>query len=134
MSYYKNNDMSFSVSIISIIFAILLLLLFTSELIDNSITSEREQANMVYIKKGFVYDADTYIIYREFIVRGQSLPQPIYSIYINKNGNYCKYKNGKWTEFAKPMTTSQNMKLNNRERMTKYDCSNSVCRPKFCHR
>ncbi len=67
------------------------------------VESEREDANMVYIKEGYCYDANTKIIYRETIIdRGKyGYDTPTYYPYINENGNYCKYENGKWVEFKK---------------------------------
>ena len=58
---------------------------------------------MVYIREGYCYDADTKIIYRESIIDGgrYSYDAPVYSPYINENGNYCKYEYGKWVEFIK---------------------------------
>ena len=68
---------------------------------DAHITSERAEANMVYIQEGYCYDADTKIIYRETIVEGYGMSNdtPTWSPYINENGNYCKYEYGKWVEF-----------------------------------
>lgn len=102
--YYSSysND-SFWGTIFAYIALIVVLCIGMSCCNSAHIESEREDANMVYIKEGYCYDADTKIIYRETIIDGYkySYDTPTYTPYINANGNYCKYENGKWVEFIK---------------------------------
>lgn len=101
-SSYDYDDSSGSHIFLLII--MLIVLFFITEACDSEhVSSERANANMVYIQEGYCYDADTKIIYRESVVEGgrYSYDSPVYSPYINKNGNYCKYEYGKWVEFVK---------------------------------
>lgn len=99
---YNNDDSpGFHVFLLCIM---LVVLLFISEACDSEhVSSERADANMVYIQQGYCYDADTKIIYRESIVEGgrYGYDTPVYSLYVNENGNYCKYERGRWIEFVK---------------------------------
>ena len=106
MGYYGYNSYDSEHGCGSILLCILLfivLCLVTSCCDDAHVSSERDNANMVYIREGYCYDADTKIIYRESIIDGgrYSYDAPVYSPYINENGNYCKYEYGKWVEFIK---------------------------------
>lgn len=102
--YYSNysNDDSW-MSLFGYIALVLVMALILSCCNSAHIESEREDANMVYIKEGYCYDTDTKIIYRETVVDSgrYGYDTPVYSPYINENGNYCKYENGKWIEFVK---------------------------------
>lgn len=100
-NYYNNND-DFGTSILKII-GMIILLIFLMNICDScSISDGREEANMIYIEEGFCYDADTQFIYREIMTGGgRTAKKPTYTIYINENGNYCKYEYGKWVEFIK---------------------------------
>lgn len=100
-SYYYNssNDFPFGFCIV-----LLIICLFLSSICNDAhVSSVREDNNMIWIKDGYCYDADTKIIYREIIVDGGRYGNdtPTYSPYINENGNYCKYQNGRWVEFIK---------------------------------
>ena len=101
-SYYSSSDDSWG-SLFGYIALIIVICLIMSCCNSAHVESEREDANMVYISEGYCYDADTKIIYRETIVDGYqySYDTPIYSPYINENGNYCKYEHGEWVEFIK---------------------------------
>lgn len=101
-SYYSSSD-SFWGELLGYIILLIVICSIMSCCNSNHVVSEREDANMIYIEEGYCYEADTKIIYRETIVDGHrySYDTPIYSPYINENGNYCKYENGKWIEFIK---------------------------------
>ena len=101
-SSYSSNDYNWG-TIFVYIALIIVICIGMSCCNSAHVESEREKANMVYIEEGYCYDADTRIIYRETIIDGgkYSYDQPTYSPYINGNGNYCKYENGKWVEFVK---------------------------------
>ena len=100
--YYSSysND-SFWGTIFAYIALIVVLCIGMSCCNSARIESEREDANMVYIVEGYCYDADTKIIYKETIIEGYRYDTPTYTPYVNENGNYCKYENGKWVEFIK---------------------------------
>lgn len=99
-SYYSNDDGW--MQILGSIALVLVMALVLSCCNSSHVAFEREDANMVYIEEGYCYDADTKIIYRETIVNGgRYYDTPTYYPYINENGNYCKYENGKWVEFIK---------------------------------
>ena len=103
MGYYSDHsDMGLGGALLCILLAIVLFMISSCNN-DAHVSSEREDANMVYIKEGYCYDADTKIIYRETITGRSkySYDTPIYTPYINENGNYCKYEYGKWVEFVK---------------------------------
>lgn len=97
--YYHSDDRCGSIFLSILLIVVMLMIGSCSN--DVHISSERAEANMVYIKEGYCYDADTKIIYRETIVDGYSMSHdtPTWSPYINENGNYCKYEYGKWVEF-----------------------------------
>lgn len=100
-SYSSSNS---SLGTIFVYIALIITLCIIMSCCNNDhIKSEREDANMVYIEEGYCYDADTRIIYRETIIGGgkYSYDSPVYSPYINENGNYCKYDHGQWIEFVK---------------------------------
>jgi hypothetical protein len=101
-NYYSSyNDSSWGELILWIAIVLVICLLMPS-CNNTHIASEREEANMIYIEEGYCYDVDTKIIYRETIVDGgRYYDTPTYYPYINENGNYCKYENGKWVEFIK---------------------------------
>ena len=103
MGYYSYDSDSSWGSVFLSILLLIVILMVSSCCNDAHITSERTNANMVSIKEGYCYDADTKIIYRETIVDGYGLSNdtPTYSPYINENGNYCKYEYGKWVEFIR---------------------------------
>lgn len=97
--HYNSNGMSIGWTI-----AIIIICFFVAAIADEiSVSSSREDNNMIYIEKGYCYDADTKIIYRETIINGgkYNSDTSTYSPYINENGNYCKYQNGRWIEFVK---------------------------------
>jgi hypothetical protein len=99
-SYYSSNDSSWG-SLLGYIALLIVLCIIMSCCNSANVSSEREKANMVYIEDGYCYDSNTKIIYRETII-GQSkysYDTPMYSPYVNENGNYCKYENGEWVEF-----------------------------------
>ena len=100
-SSYSNDDSG--MSILGYIALIVVMCFILTCCNSDHIKSEREDANMVYIEEGYCYDADTRIIYRETIIGGgrYSYDSPVYSPYINENGNYCKYEKGQWIEFVK---------------------------------
>ena len=103
MRYYNDYpDYSWGSILLSLILCIVLLMVSSCSN-DSHISSEREDANMVYIREGYCYDSNTKIIYRETIVDGYGMSNdtPTWSPYINENGNYCKYEYGKWVEFIK---------------------------------
>lgn len=101
--YYYDSDNSSDFPFGLCIALIIICMILGAILDDAHVSSEREKSNMIWIKEGYCYDADTKIIYREAIVDGGRYGNdtPTYSPYINENGNYCKYKNGKWVEFIK---------------------------------
>ena len=104
-SYYSSNDSSLG-SLVAELFGYIALILVICLLFtccnSNHISSEREDANMVYIEEGYCYNADTKIIYIENIIDGgRHYDSLVYSPYINENGNYCKYEKGQWIEFIK---------------------------------
>lgn len=100
-SSYSSYDSSWG-TLIGYIILFIVLCLIMSCCNSNHVASEREDANMVYIEYGFCYDANTKIIHRETIIDGgKYYDTPVYSPYINENGNYCKYERGKWVEFIK---------------------------------
>ena len=105
-SYYSSNDSSWWSIFVYIILIIALCIGFSCCNSDH-IVSEREDANMVYIEEGYCYDTDTKIIYKETIIDGgKYYDTPTYYPYINENGNYCKYENGRWVEFSKEDLTN----------------------------
>ena len=100
--YYSSND--FGCGTILGYIAIFIVLMFIMSCSNGvHISNERDESNMIYIQEGYCYDKNTKIIYRETIIDNYryGLDTPTYSPYINENGNYCKYKNGKWVEFIK---------------------------------
>ena len=100
-NYYSSRDSSWGELILYV--AIILFCCLLSPSCNNThIASEREDANMIYIEEGYCYDAETRFIYREVMTGGgRAAVKPTYTIYINENGNYCKYEYGKWVEFIK---------------------------------
>lgn len=100
-SSYRNDE-DFGTFILKMI-GLIILLLFLVNISDScSISDGRDDANMIYIEEGYCYDAETRFIYREIITGGgRASKKPTYTIYINENGNYCKYEYGKWVEFIK---------------------------------
>ena len=102
--YYSSysNDSSW-VTILAYIALIVVLCIIMFFCNSAHVEAEREEANMIYIEKGYCYDADTKIIYRETIIDSgkYGYDTPTYTPYINENGNYCKYERGKWVEFIK---------------------------------
>lgn len=101
-NYYYSSDTSWG-TIFGYIALIIVMCIIMSCCNSAHVSSKREDANMIYIEEGYCYDADTKIIYIETII-GQSkysYDTPVYSPYINENGNYCKYENGKWVELIK---------------------------------
>lgn len=104
-SYYSSNNDSFG-SLFGELFGYIALILVICFLFtccnSNHISSEREDANMIYIEEGYCYDADTKIIHKEIIIDGgRHYDTPTYYPYVNENGNYCKYECGKWVEIIK---------------------------------
>ena len=97
---YQDDD--FGTYIFKMI-GIVILLIFLVNICDScSISEGRNDANMIYIEEGYCYDAETRFIYREVMTGGgRAAVKPTYTIYINENGNYCKYEYGKWVEFIK---------------------------------
>ena len=57
---------------------------------------DRDRHNMGWIYDNYVYDMDTGIVY----IESYSGMRNIYSVYVNENGNYCKYnpKTKEWSE------------------------------------
>ena len=100
--YYSSYDSSGS-HIVWIVLICIVLLFILGACESEHLSSEREAANMVYIKEGYCYDADTKIIHRESVIDGgkYSYDTPVYTPYVNENGNYCKYEYGRWVEFVK---------------------------------
>lgn len=97
-----NRDDTMGTIILKMIALVLLCCVLMSWCNSCSMSSGREQAGMVYIQEGFCYDAETKFIYREItITNGKYADTPTYTIYINENGNYCKYNYGRWEEFVK---------------------------------
>lgn len=95
-----NNDDTIGTVILKMMGLILLIAFLMNVCNSCSVSSGRDKANMVYIEEGFCYDADTHFIYREIIVGGgRTAQKPTYTIYVNENGNYCKYEYGRWVEF-----------------------------------
>ena len=104
MSYYSNYDSEYNFGMILLsILLIIVCFAISSCSNDAHIVAEREKANMIYIREGYCYDADTKIIHRETIIDGYKMSNdtPTWYPYINENGNYCKYESGKWVEFSK---------------------------------
>ena len=101
--YYNSYDSSSNFPFGWCIALIIICIILGAILDDAHVSSERENANMIWIQEGYCYDADTKIIYREVIVDGGRYGNdtPTYSPYINENGNYCKYQYGRWVEFIK---------------------------------
>lgn len=103
MGYYNDNsDMGLGGAFLCLLIAAVLFMISSCNN-DVHVSSAREDANMVYIKEGYCYDADTKIIHRETITGRSkySYDTTIYTPYVNENGNYCKYERGKWVEFIK---------------------------------
>lgn len=101
-NYYYSSDASWG-TLFGYIALIIVMCIIMSCCNSASVSSKREDSNMVCIEDGYCYDADTKIIYIETII-GQSkysYATPVYSPYINENGNYCKYENGRWVELIK---------------------------------
>lgn len=100
-SSYRNDE-DFGTFILKMV-GLIILLFFLVNICDScSISDGRDDANMIYIEEGYCYDADTHFIYREIMTGGgRTAKKPTYTIYINENGNYCKYEYGRWVEFIK---------------------------------
>lgn len=95
-----NNDDTLGTVILKMIGLILLVAFLMNICNSCSVSSGRDKADMIYIEEGFCYDANTHFIYREIIVGGgRTAQKPTYTIYVNENGNYCKYEYGHWVEF-----------------------------------
>lgn len=92
---YSNSDDSLGSIILKLIGCIILIIIISA----SSRACSRSDSNMVFIKDGYCYDADTKIIYKESIV-GRYDDDTTYTIYYNENGNVCKYNEdtGKWIE------------------------------------
>lgn len=58
---------------------------------------DRDRHNMRWIYDNYVYDIDTGIVYIESC---SGMCRSVYSVYVNENGNYCKYnpKTKEWVE------------------------------------
>ena len=105
MSYYynhRNDNDDLAMSIVKMIGLVILLIFLVNVCDSCSISEGRDNANMIYIQEGYCYDAETRFIYREIMTGGgRAAKKPTYTIYINENGNYCKYEYGRWVEFIK---------------------------------
>lgn len=93
--YNKNADLELTFSIIGLIGLIVFICMVSS----CTLSSNRSEHNMTVIEDGYCYDNNTHIIYIESIT-GRYQDMPVYTIYINENGNYCMYEpdTNKWIE------------------------------------
>ena len=93
--YKQDTSYELLLSIIGLI-AIIVLICMTS---SYQLSANRNERNMTVIEDGYCYDNNTHIIYIESIT-GRYQDMPVYTIYVNKNGNYCMYEpeTNKWIE------------------------------------
>jgi len=100
MRYYSSRSSSDGLPIWLCIVLIIVCLLVSSICNDSSIQSSRDKQNMIPIEDGFAYDAETKIIYREYISGRSkySYDTASYTPYLSENGNYYKYIGREWVE------------------------------------
>lgn len=98
MSRENYSDNNLPPWLIIIIFILCIFIMNISN--DNSIDNSRREQNMIPIEEGFAYDAETRIIYREYISGRSkySYDKTSYSPYITENGNFVRYLKGEWVE------------------------------------
>ena len=109
MGYYSSRSNSDILPIWLCIILIIVCLLVSSACNDSSIQSSREKQNMIPIEEGFAYDAETKIIYREYISGRSkySYDTTSYTPYFSENGNYYQYIEREWAE----MINEQNLPI-----------------------
>ena len=100
MSYYRSRSSSNGLPIWLCIILIIICLIISSISNESSIQNSREKQNMIPIEEGFAYDAETKIIYREYISGRSkySYDTASYTPYLSKNGNYYQYIGREWVE------------------------------------
>lgn len=93
--YKQDTSYELLLSIIGLIAIIVLISMASS----CHLSANRSEHNMTVIEDGYCYDNNTHIIYIESIT-GRLQDMPVYTIYVNENGNYCLYEpeTNKWIE------------------------------------